>query len=100
MNFLKINLTLYFLFSTLFCQFGVVDVEIDLTQIRESEKLFIKLLPDDIKSYLENVVYSTESEDLELEILIKIILEHVPRNGNERLISAQILPLFIVCDHY
>ena len=67
------------------------DVEKDLTQIRESEKLFIKLLPDDIKSYLENVVYSTESEDLELEILIKIILEHVPRNGNERAISAQIL---------
>ena len=32
-----------------------------------------------------------ESEDLELEILIKLILENVPRSGNERAITTQIL---------
>ena len=36
----------------------------DLTQIRDSEKQFLKSLPEDIKSYFENVIYNSESEDL------------------------------------
>ena len=91
MNYLKIQLSLFILLSTLFCQFGLVEVEMDLTQIRDSEKPFLVSLPEDIKSYFENVIYNSESEDLELEILIKIIPENVPRNGNERVITSQIL---------
>lgn len=88
---LKINLTLLVIFSTLFSQFGLVEVEMDLTQIRDSEKQFLKSLPEDIKSYYENVVYNSDVEDLDLELLIKIIPENVPRNGNERVITTQIL---------
>jgi len=91
MNYLKIQLFLYILLSFLICQFGLVEVEMDLIQIRDSEKLFLKSLPEDIKSYFENVVYNSEFEDLDLELLIKIIPENVPRNGNERVITSQIL---------
>jgi hypothetical protein len=91
MNNFKINLILLIFFSTLFSQFGLVEVEMDLTQIRASEKQFLKSLPEDIKSYFENVVYNSDVEDLELELLIKIIPENVPRNGNERVVTTQIL---------
>ena len=91
MNKFKNILPFGVLYSFLVCQFGYVEVEMDLTQIRDSEKQFIKSLPEDIKSYYENVVFSSESEDLELEILIKLILENVPRTGNERTITTQIL---------
>ena len=62
------------LFSTLFGRFGYVEVDVDLTQIRDSDKQFLKSLPDDIKSYFENVIYDSDSEDLELEIYLKLIL--------------------------
>ena len=91
MNKLK-NLSFFLgLFSFLISQFSFVDVEMDLTQIRDSEKQFIKSLPEDIKSYYENVVYNADVEDLELEILIKLIPENVPRSGNERTITTQVL---------
>ena len=91
MNYLKIQLSLFILLSILFCQFGLVEIEMDLTQVRDSEKPFLKSLPEDIKSYFENVKYNSETENLELEILIKIIPENVPRNGNERVITSQLL---------
>ena len=78
-------------FSTLFGRFGYIEVDVDLTQIRDSDKQFLKSLPDDIKSYYENVIYDSDSEDLELEIYLKLILENIPRNGNERTISSQFI---------
>jgi hypothetical protein len=63
----------------------------DLTQIRDSEKQFLKSLPEDIKSYFENVIYNSEVDDLNLELLIKIIPENIPRTGNERVITSQLL---------
>ena len=91
MNKFKKILSLMGLFSFLICQFAFVDVEMDLTQIRDSEKQFIKSLPEDIKSYYEMVNYNSDVEDLELEIYVKLILESVPRTGNERTVRSQIL---------
>jgi len=91
MNKLKKVLPIIGLFSFLLSQFSFVEVEMDLTQIRESDKQFLKSLPEDIKSYYENVVFNSDSEDLELEVYIKLILESIPRTGNERTVMAQIL---------
>lgn len=91
MNKLKKVLPILGLFSFLLSQFSFVEVEMDLTQIRESDKQFLKSLPEDIKSYYENVVFNSDSEDLELEIYIKLILENIPRTGNERTVTTQIL---------
>ncbi|MAJ45509.1 MAG: hypothetical protein CMF96_12310 [Candidatus Marinimicrobia bacterium] len=91
MNKIRKILPIIGLYSFIFTQFSLVEVDMDLTQIRDSDKQFLKSLPEDIKSYYENVVYNSDSEDLELEIYIKLILENVPRTGNERLITTQLI---------
>ena len=72
-------------------QFGFVSVDMDLRQIRDSEKNFLKSLPEDISSYIQNANYAPEADDLNLELKIRVIPEKVPRNGNERTITSQIL---------
>tara|TARA_B100001029_G_C15061335_1_gene458750 strand:+ start:208 stop:1047 length:840 start_codon:yes stop_codon:yes gene_type:complete len=91
MNKFKKILPFLGIFSFILSQFSFVEVEMDLTQIRESEKQFLKSLPEDIKSYYENVMYSSDVEDLELEIYLKLIVETIPRTGNERTVTTQIL---------
>ena len=92
MNYSRIFLISFiFLTASARAQFGFISVDMDLRQIRESEKVFLKSLPDDIKSYIQNVVYAPEADDMNLEFKIRIIPDNVPRNGNERTIISQIL---------
>ncbi len=93
---MKINKYLYFfqflllLFNSVcYSQFIEVNVELDLRRLSEGDKQLFTTLKNDIENYLLNTKFSSEANDLEIFMTIRLVVESVSKNSSQTNINAQ-----------
>jgi len=93
---MKINKYLYFfqflllLFNSIcYSQFIEVNAELDLRRLSEGDKQLFTTLKNDIENYLLNTKFSSEANDLEIFMTIRLVVESVSKNSSQTNINAQ-----------
>ena len=93
---MKINKYLYFfqflllLFNSVcYSQFIEVNAELDLRRLSEGDKQLFTTLKNDIENYLLNTKFSSEANDLEIFMTIRLVVESVSKNSSQTNINAQ-----------
>ncbi len=84
------------IFITIWCsftygQFTEVLVNVDYSNVNESQIFIFENFEQEIQSYFINNYFFDEPEELELLLDINIIVENINDRGGEKLITAQIL---------
>jgi hypothetical protein len=70
-------------------QFIDVNVELDLRRLSEGDKQLFTSLSEDVESYLLNTQFSPKSNDLEIFVDIRLVLESISKNSSQTTINAQ-----------
>ena len=93
---MKQNKYLYFfqffflLFSSIcYTQFIQVNAELDLRRLSAGDKQLFTSLSEDIENYLLNTQFSSEANDLEIFITIRLVVESVSKNSSQTTVNAQ-----------
>ena len=80
------------LFTTaLMGQFNEVEVILDHTQIRESDKYLLDSFSSNIEKYYTTNIFSEESADLDIYLQIHFIIQSITSKSTEKIITAQAL---------
>ena len=70
-------------------QFIEVNAELDLRRISESDRQLFTTLAEDIENYFLNTQFSATTNDLEIIVDIRLVLESVSQGGSQTTINAQ-----------
>ena len=70
-------------------QFIEVNAELDLRRISEGDRQLIITLAEDIENYFLNTQFSATTNDLEIIVDIRLVLESVSQGGSQTTINAQ-----------
>jgi len=70
-------------------QFIEVNAELDLRRISERDRQLFTTLAEDIENYFLNTQFSATTNDLEMIIDIRLVLESVTQGGSQTTINAQ-----------
>ena len=84
----------------LYSQFGEVSVDLDLRQIRDNDIYIIEGLEEKIISYYESTQFDQYLNDIQLTIHLQFIIESISKNGNEIVVSAQVVVSNNLDQHY
>lgn len=79
------------LVSTLWAQFGSVEVSLDVQRLKEGDRRITQEIPGQLKLFFEGTPWDEEYSDLEIPVTIQVIFEGVSEKGGERVYSAQCL---------
>jgi len=83
--------TILITISTLYAQFGSVDVTFDTRLLRSDEKQSITNLKGDIQRFYTSSIWNDTYSDLEIPLHIQLIFEGITQKGNEKVFSCQAL---------
>ena len=72
-------------------QFIEVQIELDMRRLSEGDRQLFDTLAEDIENYFLNTQFSTEIENLNMVIDMRLILESVSQAGSQTTINAQAL---------
>ena len=83
--------TAIFLFigSFSWAQFIEVNAELDLRRISEGDRQLFITLAEDIENYFLNTQFSATTNDLEMIVDIRLVLESISQGGSQTTINAQ-----------
>ena len=70
-------------------QFIEVNTELDLRRLSEGDRQLFTTLAEDIENYLLNTQFSATTNDLEMIVDIRLVLESVSQGGSQTTINAQ-----------
>ena len=70
-------------------QFIEVNAELDLRRISEGDRQLFTTLAEDIENYFLNTQFSATTNDLEITVDIRLVLESVSRGGSQTTVNAQ-----------
>ena len=70
-------------------QFIEVNAELDLRRISEGDRQLVTTLAEDIENYFLNTQFSATTNDLEMIVDIRLVLESVSQGGSQTTINAQ-----------
>ena len=70
-------------------QFIEVNAELDLRRISEGDRQLFITLAEDIENYFLNTQFSATTNDLEMIVDIRLVLESVSQSGSQTTINAQ-----------
>ena len=70
-------------------QFIEVNAELDLRRLSEGDRQLFTTLAEDIESYFLNTQFSATTNDYEMTVDIRLVLESVSRGGSQTIINAQ-----------
>jgi len=70
-------------------QFIEVNAELDLRRISEGDRQLFTTLAEDIENYFLNTQFSATTNDLEMIVDIRLVLESVSQGGSQTTINAQ-----------
>ena len=70
-------------------QFIEVNAELDLRRISEGDRQLFITLAEDIENYFLNTQFSATTNDLEMIVDIRLVLESVSQGGSQTTINAQ-----------
>ena len=70
-------------------QFIGVNAELDLRRISERDRQLFTTLAEDIENYFLNTQFSATTNDLEIIVDIRLVLESVSQGGSQTTINAQ-----------
>ena len=70
-------------------QFIEVNAELDLRRLSEGDRQLFTTLAEDIENYLLNTQFSATTNDLEMIVDIRLVLESVSQGGSQTTINAQ-----------
>ena len=70
-------------------QFIEVNAELDLRRISEGNRQLFTTLAEDIENYFLNTQFSATTDDLEMIVDIRLVLESVSQGGSQTTINAQ-----------
>ena len=74
--------TIFFLTTSIFCQFGSVVVDFDDRLLRSNERLDLTNLKQDIRQFFLRTSWDKEYDDLDISIHIQLIFEGAASKGN------------------
>tara|TARA_B110000116_G_scaffold257492_1_gene257686 strand:+ start:407 stop:1255 length:849 start_codon:yes stop_codon:yes gene_type:complete len=77
------------LINTLIGQFIDFESNVDLRQIRESDRLYFQNTSNDINDFFNINIFGTDIEDLEIEATLHLIIESIIEMDNQKIINAQ-----------
>jgi len=80
---------LLFLLSSLFAQFGDIEVSLDSQQLKEIGRTITAEIPEQLKLFFTTTPWDEQYSDLEIPLTIQIIFEGTSEKGGERLYSVQ-----------
>ena len=75
--------------SFIWSQFIEVNAELDLRRISEGDRQLFITLAEDIENYLLSTPFSATTNDLEMIVDIRLVLESVSQGGSQTTINAQ-----------
>ena len=70
-------------------QFIEVNAELDLRRISEGDRQLFTTLAEDIENYFLNTQFSATTNDLEIIVDIRLVLESVSQSGSQTTVNAQ-----------
>ena len=70
-------------------QFVEVNAELDLRRLSEGDRQLFTTLAEDIENYFLNTQFSATTNDLEIIVDIRLVLESVSQSGSQTTINAQ-----------
>ena len=70
-------------------QFIEVNAELDLRRLSEGDRQLFTTLAEDIENYFLNTQFSATTNDLEMIVDIRLVLESVSQGGSQTTINAQ-----------
>ena len=77
--------------STIFSQFHDVKAEIDMQRVKETQKYILSNFTYEIENYFLSNNFCPEYDYLDIPINIQFIIESISENGNEIIITTQVL---------
>ena len=81
-------------------QFVNVNVELDMRRLNEGYYQLFDTIEEDVEEYLLNTQFSTDVNDLEIAIDIRLVLASVTQGGSQTTINAQAIFTNINQDQY
>jgi len=89
-KYLNLRFTIFLLIGSIcFAQFIDVNAELDLRRLSEGDRSIFSTLAEDMENYLLSTQFSSEVNDLEMFIEIRLVLESVSRSGSQTTINGQ-----------
>ena len=70
-------------------QFVEVNVDLDMRRLGKGDRQLFHTMARDIKNYLLNTPFSSDVDDLEIKIDVRLVLESVIQSGSQTTINAQ-----------
>ena len=77
------------LINTLIGQFIDFESNIDLRQIRESDRLYFQNTVNEINDFFDNNIFGTDINDLDIEATLHLIIESIVEMDNQKIVNAQ-----------
>ena len=77
------------LINTLIGQFLNFESNIDLRQIRESNRLYFQNTSSDINNFFDINIFGTDIDDLNIEASLHLIIESIMEVDNQKIVNAQ-----------
>ena len=89
-KYLNFSTTVFLLIGSFsWAQFIEVNAELDLRRISEGDRQLFTTLAEGIENYFLNTQFSATSNDLEIIVDIRLVLESVSQGGSQTTINAQ-----------
>jgi len=89
-KYLNFNIAIFLLIGSFsWAQFIEVNAELDLRRISEGNRQLFITLAEDIENYFLNTQFSATTNDLEIIVDIRLVLESVSQGGSQTTINAQ-----------
>jgi len=89
-KYLNFNTAIFLLISSFsWTQFIEVNAELDLRRLSEGDRQLFTTLSEDIENYFLNTQFSATTNDLEMIVDIRLVLESVSQGGSQTIINAQ-----------
>ena len=79
------------IFSIVFAQFEDVNIQLDMTRVRDNDKYILTTFSEEVQNYILTSPFSPGADDLGIEIDIHFVFESITVKGNDHIINAQVL---------
>ena len=86
---IKYILPMFILINMLMAQFINFESNIDLRQIRESERIYFQDTPNSINDFFTINIFGADIDDLEIEASLHLIIESIIEMDNQKIVNAQ-----------
>ena len=88
---MRLMLSIFLFSSSIFCQFGKIEVKIDDRLLRNSEKQKVSSIKSEVSRFFSKHTWNEEFQDLKIPLHISIAFQGIAQKGGMETFHAQVL---------